>query len=57
MPVHRVQGYLRAAIESVLDQIPGEPELLAVDDGSRDGSGGGGGGVGGDAPPGGTPLT
>ncbi|MFE6513204.1 glycosyltransferase [Streptomyces sp. NPDC057748] len=38
VPVHRVQGYLRAAIESVLDQIPGEPELLAVDDGSRDGS-------------------
>ncbi|MFD0342001.1 CDP-glycerol glycerophosphotransferase family protein [Streptomyces sp. NPDC127117] len=38
VPAHRVQGYLRAAIESVLGQIPGEPELLVVDDGSRDGS-------------------
>lgn len=38
VPAHRDQGYLRAAIESVLGQIPGEPELLVVDDGSRDGS-------------------
>ncbi|MET9660746.1 CDP-glycerol glycerophosphotransferase family protein [Streptomyces sp. NPDC006510] len=37
VPVHRVQGYLRAAVESVLGQVPGEPELLVVDDGSRDG--------------------
>ncbi|MFF8612444.1 CDP-glycerol glycerophosphotransferase family protein [Streptomyces sp. NPDC015350] len=40
VPVHRVQGYLRATLESVLDQLPGEPELLVVDDGSRDGSAG-----------------
>ncbi|MEE1809985.1 bifunctional glycosyltransferase/CDP-glycerol:glycerophosphate glycerophosphotransferase [Streptomyces sp. BE133] len=38
VPVHRVQGYLRASLESVLGQGPGEPELLVVDDGSRDGS-------------------
>ncbi|MFI5771777.1 CDP-glycerol glycerophosphotransferase family protein [Streptomyces sp. NPDC051658] len=38
VPVHRVQGYLRATCESVLGQVPGEPELLVVDDGSRDGS-------------------
>ncbi|MFI6727295.1 CDP-glycerol glycerophosphotransferase family protein [Streptomyces atratus] len=38
VPVHRVQGYLRAGLESVLGQGPGELELLVVDDGSRDGS-------------------
>ncbi|MEU4506543.1 glycosyltransferase family 2 protein, partial [Streptomyces sp. NPDC024089] len=38
VPAHRDQGYLRAAVESVLGRIPGEPELLVVDDGSRDGS-------------------
>ncbi|MCX4847662.1 glycosyltransferase [Streptomyces sp. NBC_00893] len=37
VPAHREQGCLRAAIESVLDRIPGEPELRVVDDGSRDG--------------------
>ncbi|SCF57991.1 bifunctional glycosyltransferase family 2 protein/CDP-glycerol:glycerophosphate glycerophosphotransferase [Streptomyces sp. Ncost-T10-10d] len=38
VPVHRVQGYLRASLESVLGQGPGEWELLVVDDGARDGS-------------------
>ncbi|MFF2962061.1 CDP-glycerol glycerophosphotransferase family protein [Streptomyces sp. NPDC057963] len=38
VPVHRVQGYLRATLESVLGRAPGGLELLVVDDGSRDGS-------------------
>ncbi|MDQ0796057.1 CDP-glycerol glycerophosphotransferase family protein [Streptomyces sp. B1I3] len=38
MPVHRVQGHLRAAIESVLDQSDGSWELIAVDAGPPDGS-------------------
>ncbi|MER5362733.1 bifunctional glycosyltransferase family 2 protein/CDP-glycerol:glycerophosphate glycerophosphotransferase [Streptomyces sp. NPDC002785] len=38
VPVHRVQGYLRASLESVLGQGPGELELLVVDDRSGDGS-------------------
>ncbi|MFB7526680.1 CDP-glycerol glycerophosphotransferase family protein [Streptomyces sp. NPDC056178] len=38
VPVHRAQGYLRATLESVLGRAGGGPELLVVDDGSRDGS-------------------
>ncbi|MET7369856.1 bifunctional glycosyltransferase family 2 protein/CDP-glycerol:glycerophosphate glycerophosphotransferase [Streptomyces sp. NPDC005566] len=37
MPVHRVQGYLRAALESVIDQSVRDWELIAVDTGSPDG--------------------
>ncbi|MEV0097110.1 CDP-glycerol glycerophosphotransferase family protein [Streptomyces sp. NPDC050738] len=37
MPVHRVQGYLRAAVESVLAQSYGDFELIVVEDHSPDG--------------------
>lgn len=37
VPVHRVQGYLRAALESVIDQSERDWELIAVDTGSPDG--------------------
>ncbi|MFB7917749.1 CDP-glycerol glycerophosphotransferase family protein [Streptomyces sp. NPDC056061] len=38
VPVHRAQGYLRATLESVLGQGPDGPDVLVVDDASRDGS-------------------
>lgn len=38
VPVHRVQGYLRATLESVLDRSDAGTELIVVDDGSTDGS-------------------
>ncbi|MGW4234178.1 CDP-glycerol glycerophosphotransferase family protein [Streptomyces sp. NPDC004980] len=37
MPVHRVQGYLRAALESVIGQSVRDWELIAVDTGPPDG--------------------
>ncbi|WP_405810499.1 bifunctional glycosyltransferase family 2 protein/CDP-glycerol:glycerophosphate glycerophosphotransferase [Streptomyces sp. NBC_01520] len=37
MPVHRVQGYLRAALESLIDQSVRDWELIAVDTGPPDG--------------------
>ncbi|MFD9499109.1 CDP-glycerol glycerophosphotransferase family protein [Streptomyces sp. NPDC060035] len=37
VPVHRVQGYLRAALESVIDQSVRDWELIAVDAGPPDG--------------------
>ncbi|MGW3799393.1 bifunctional glycosyltransferase/CDP-glycerol:glycerophosphate glycerophosphotransferase [Streptomyces clavifer] len=37
VPVHRVQGYLRAALESVTDQSSRDWELIAVDAGPPDG--------------------
>ncbi|MFE6037779.1 CDP-glycerol glycerophosphotransferase family protein [Streptomyces sp. NPDC056452] len=37
VPVHRVQGYLRAALESVIDQSVRDWELIAVDTGPPDG--------------------
>ncbi|MFD6416494.1 CDP-glycerol glycerophosphotransferase family protein [Streptomyces sp. NPDC060194] len=39
VPVHRVQGYLRACLESVLTQSLRDVELIVVDDASPDGSG------------------
>ncbi|MFB7216686.1 CDP-glycerol glycerophosphotransferase family protein [Streptomyces sp. NPDC056227] len=38
VPVHRVQGYLRETLESVLDRADAGTELIVVDDGSTDGS-------------------
>ncbi|MEV0226712.1 CDP-glycerol:glycerophosphate glycerophosphotransferase [Streptomyces sp. NPDC050704] len=38
VPVHNVQGYLRACLESVLDQSYGDFELIVIDDCSPDGS-------------------
>ncbi|MFE7388853.1 CDP-glycerol glycerophosphotransferase family protein [Streptomyces sp. NPDC057582] len=38
VPVHRVQGYLRETLESVLDRSDAGTELIVVDDGSTDGS-------------------
>jgi glycosyltransferase involved in cell wall biosynthesis len=38
MPVYNSQGYLAAAVESILAQTFSEFELVAVDDGSTDGS-------------------
>ncbi|MFB6776674.1 CDP-glycerol glycerophosphotransferase family protein [Streptomyces sp. NPDC056352] len=38
VPVHRVQGYLRETLESVLDRSGAGTELIVVDDGSTDGS-------------------
>ncbi|MFH8606714.1 CDP-glycerol glycerophosphotransferase family protein [Streptomyces sp. NPDC018029] len=38
VPVHRVQGYLRACLESVLTQSYGDLELIVVDDASPDAS-------------------
>ncbi|BCL30210.1 CDP-glycerol glycerophosphotransferase family protein [Streptomyces aurantiacus] len=38
VPVYQVQGYLRACLESVLDQSYGDFELIVVDDCSPDGS-------------------
>ncbi|MGA4841568.1 bifunctional glycosyltransferase/CDP-glycerol:glycerophosphate glycerophosphotransferase [Streptomyces sp. G45] len=39
VPVHRVQGYLRECLDSVLDQSFGDLELVVVDDASPDGCG------------------
>jgi CDP-glycerol glycerophosphotransferase len=39
VPVYKVQGYLRACLDSILDQAPDDLELVAVDDRSPDGSG------------------
>ncbi|TKA13506.1 bifunctional glycosyltransferase/CDP-glycerol:glycerophosphate glycerophosphotransferase [Actinacidiphila oryziradicis] len=39
VPAHKVQGFLRVCLESVLDQSYGDLELLAVDDCSPDASG------------------
>ncbi|MFD4631872.1 CDP-glycerol glycerophosphotransferase family protein [Streptomyces sp. NPDC058284] len=39
VPVHRVQGYLRACLDSVLTQSFGDLELIVVDDASPDASG------------------
>ncbi|MDX3215078.1 CDP-glycerol glycerophosphotransferase family protein [Streptomyces sp. ME02-6991-2B] len=36
VPVHRVQGYLRACLDSVLSQSLPDLEVIAVDDGSPD---------------------
>ncbi|MFD9068561.1 glycosyltransferase family 2 protein [Streptomyces lasiicapitis] len=36
VPAHRVQGYLRECLESVLDQSFGDLELIVVDDASPD---------------------
>lgn len=38
MPVYNAQRYLREAVDSILDQTLGDFELIAVDDGSKDGS-------------------
>lgn len=40
MPVHNGERYLEAAIDSILSQEFGEFELLAIDDGSTDGTSG-----------------
>ncbi|HEX7745550.1 MAG TPA: CDP-glycerol glycerophosphotransferase family protein [Micromonosporaceae bacterium] len=39
VPVHRVQGYLRQCLDSILTQSFGDTEVVAVDDASPDGSG------------------
>ncbi|NGN65707.1 bifunctional glycosyltransferase family 2 protein/CDP-glycerol:glycerophosphate glycerophosphotransferase [Streptomyces sp. A7024] len=39
IPVHRVQGYLRACLDSILEQPFGDFEVIAVDDHSPDASG------------------
>ncbi|MEU6381449.1 bifunctional glycosyltransferase family 2 protein/CDP-glycerol:glycerophosphate glycerophosphotransferase [Streptomyces sp. NPDC046909] len=39
VPVHKVQGYLRECLESVLAQSYGDFEVIVVDDRSPDGSG------------------
>lgn len=38
MPVYNAERYLRLAVQSILDQTCGDFELIAVDDGSKDGS-------------------
>jgi glycosyltransferase involved in cell wall biosynthesis len=38
MPVYNAQGYLAAAVESILRQSLSDFELIAIDDGSTDGS-------------------
>jgi len=38
MPVHNGARFLRETIESVLNQTCGDFEMIAVDDGSKDGS-------------------
>jgi glycosyltransferase involved in cell wall biosynthesis len=38
LPVHDAERYLAEAVESILAQSFGDFELLAIDDGSRDGS-------------------
>lgn len=38
VPAHRVQGYLRECLDSVLDQSLGDLELIVVDDASPDAS-------------------
>ncbi|MFG2647342.1 CDP-glycerol glycerophosphotransferase family protein [Streptomyces sp. NPDC048436] len=38
VPAHRVQGYLRECLDSVLDQSRGDLELIVVDDASPDAS-------------------
>jgi glycosyltransferase involved in cell wall biosynthesis len=38
MPVHQAERYLEEAVESILSQTFGDFELLALDDGSTDGS-------------------
>ncbi len=39
IPVHKVQGYLRQCLDSILDQSFTDLEIIAVDDDSPDGSG------------------
>jgi CDP-glycerol glycerophosphotransferase len=39
IPVHKVQGYLRQCLDSILDQSFTDLEVIAVDDNSPDGSG------------------
>jgi CDP-glycerol glycerophosphotransferase len=39
VPVHRVQGYLRQCLDSILTQSFGDTEIVAVDDASPDASG------------------
>jgi CDP-glycerol glycerophosphotransferase len=39
IPVHKVQGYLRQCLDSILDQSFTDLEIIAVDDNSPDGSG------------------
>ncbi|WP_394278170.1 glycosyltransferase [Microbacterium sp.] len=39
MPVHNASGYVVAALESVLRDLPDDGEVVVVDDGSSDGSG------------------
>lgn len=38
MPVYDAEAYLKQALESILEQAFGDWELIAIDDGSRDGS-------------------